>query len=131
MSEENVELVRRGYEAFNRRDFDAALAIADDSITWRPLISVETDFLEGKEEIRAAWTSAAESLDVHVEVEELIPVGDASVVAVATWTGHGSASGTPVGATAAQVFTIEDGVVLTVESYAGKAEALKAAGLSE
>jgi hypothetical protein len=27
MSQENIEIVRRGYEAFNRRDFDAATAL--------------------------------------------------------------------------------------------------------
>jgi ketosteroid isomerase-like protein len=45
MSGENVEVVRAGYEAFNRRDFDAALALGHDSITWKPSFSVQTDIL--------------------------------------------------------------------------------------
>ena len=129
MSEENVERIRRGYDAFNRRDFDAVLAEADDRVTWRPIFSLESPLLEGKEEIRAAWTSAVESLDVHVEPRELIPVGDDAVVVVAKWIGRGAASGTPVSATAAQVFTFEEGVVVSVESYPGREEALGAAAL--
>jgi ketosteroid isomerase-like protein len=45
MSWEKVEVVRAGYEAFNRRDFDAALALGHDSITWKPFFSVQTDIL--------------------------------------------------------------------------------------
>lgn len=131
MPQENVERVRRAYDAFNRRDFDAALADADDAINWRPIFSVESPLLEGKEEIRAAWTRQLESLDLQIELQELIPVGEASVVAVAKWTGRGSASGAPVGATAAQVLTFADGMVIKVESYASKGEALEAAGRPE
>jgi ketosteroid isomerase-like protein len=32
MSEENVDLARRAYEAFNRRDLEAFLALLDDEV---------------------------------------------------------------------------------------------------
>ena len=127
MSEENVEIVRRAYEAFNRRDFDAALADAADDVTWMPLFSVETALLRGKDEIRAAWSRQVESLDVKVEVNELIPVGDSHVVAVARWAGRGAGSGAPVETTAAQLVTIRDGKAIRTETFGSKDEALAAA----
>ena len=131
MSDENVEKVRGGYEAFNRRDWDGALADVDESVTWRPIFSVEAAELRGKEAVRVSWMDAVDSLDIRISIQELIPVGDDKVVAVATWTGRGSASETPVGSTAAQVFTLKDGRLIQVESYPDRRQALEAAGLSE
>jgi ketosteroid isomerase-like protein len=131
MSQENVGLVRAVFEAFNRRDFDAALALGHDSISWRTLFSVETDVLRGKEEIRVAWERQIEALDVHIDVVELTPLDETRVVAVGKWRGRGLESGAPVEQTAVQVFTVEDGRVRSVETYASRNEALEAAGLSE
>ena len=130
MSQENVELTQRVFEAFNRRDFDGLLAMLDDSITWRSLFSVETHHLQGKEPLRAHWASQVEAVDVYLELQELIPVGDSRVVAVAKWSGRGQASGVSVDASAAQVFTIQRDKVVCVETYANKSEALEAAGLA-
>jgi ketosteroid isomerase-like protein len=131
MSQENVELVRAVFEAFNRRDFDAALALGHDSISWRTLFSVETDVLRGKQQIRAAWERQIEALDVHIDVLELTPLDETRVLAVGKWRGRGSESGAPVEQTAVQVFTVEDGRLRSVETYASRDEALEAARLSE
>ena len=131
MSQENVDLVRAGYQAFNRRDFDAALALGHDSITWKPFFSVETDVLRGKEEIRAAWERQTEALDVRIEVLELMVLDESRVLAVGRWSGHGTGSGAPVEQTNTQVFTFEDGRIRSVETYASRDEALEAAGMTE
>jgi len=131
MSEENVEIVRAGHEAFNRRDFDAGLLLAHDSITWRPFFAVETDVHRGKEEVRAAWERQTEALDLQIEILELTPLDETRVLAVGRWTGRGSESGVPVEQTGHQVFTVEGGRIRSVETYASRAEALEAAGLSE
>jgi ketosteroid isomerase-like protein len=130
-AERNVEVVRNAYEAFNRRDFDAALASAADDVTWRPLFSVETPLLRGKNEIRAAWARQVEALDLRVEIKELVALGDSRVLAVARWTGRGVGSGAPVEATAAQLVTLERGRAISTETYATKAEALAAAEREE
>ena len=36
MSQENVEIVRRGYESWNRDDMEAGLRDLDPEIEWRP-----------------------------------------------------------------------------------------------
>jgi ketosteroid isomerase-like protein len=130
VSRENVELTARVFEAFNRRDFDAVFTLLDDSITWWSLFSAEADVFQGREAVRAQWTSQVEAVDVYIELQELISVGESRVVAVAKWSGRGQASGTPVDASAAQVFTIQRGKVVCVETYASKREALAAAGLA-
>ena len=131
MAAGNVELVRAVFEGFNRRDFDAALALGHDSITWRTLFSVETDVLRGKQEICAAWERQIEALDVHIDVLELTPLDETRVLAVGNWRGRGSESDAPVAQTAVQVFTVVDGQLRSVETYASRHEALAAMGLSE
>jgi ketosteroid isomerase-like protein len=131
MSQENVELVRAVFEAFNRRDIDAVLGLWHDSISWRTLFSVETDVLRGKQQIRAAWERQIEALDVHIDLLELTPLDETRILAVGKWRGRGSGSGAPVKQTAVQVFTVEDGRLRSVETYASRGEALEAAGLLE
>ena len=107
MSQENVELVRAGVmrpstdETSTPHSLSQTTPSHSRSPRWK-----RAHFLEGQrgdssglgQPGRVSGRSRRSSRD---------PVGDASVVAVATWTGRGSGSGTPVGATAAQVFTIE------------------------
>jgi ketosteroid isomerase-like protein len=131
MSAENVELVKATFQAFNRRDFDAARLLAHDSITWKSLFAVETDVLRGIEEILAGWKRQIEALDVRIDVLELKPLDATRVLAVGRWRGRGAESGAPVEQTAAQVFTIEGGQIRTVETYRTRDEALKAAGLQK
>jgi ketosteroid isomerase-like protein len=131
MSQENLDLVRAVYEAFNRRDFDAALALGHDSMTWGTLFSVETAVLRGKQEIRVAWESQIEALDVRIDLLELKSLDDTRVLGVGTWRGRGLDSGARVAQTATQVFTVEGGQVRSVETYASKDKALEAVGLSE
>jgi ketosteroid isomerase-like protein len=131
MASENVELVRAVFEAFNRRDFDAALARGVDSIRWRTLFSVETDELRGKQQIRTAWERQIEALDVHITLLELKPLDETRVLAVGKWRGCGSESGIAVEQTAVQLFTVEAGWLRSVETFATREEALKAAGVSE
>jgi ketosteroid isomerase-like protein len=54
MSQENVELTYRAFDAFNRRDFDAFLALMDDDVEvfsrlvpWRAAITAATESVAG------------------------------------------------------------------------------------
>jgi ketosteroid isomerase-like protein len=125
--EENVELVRAGYEAFNRRDFDAALERADEAVTWRPFFTLEADLLAGREAIRAAWKNQAETLDLRIDLHELTALEDTHVLAVGTWAGRGSGSGARVEQTITQLFTVVAGSLRSVESYTSRDAALEAA----
>lgn len=57
-------LVRTGYEAFNRRDIDAALAVMAPDVRWAN--GWEGGHVEGHEAVRAYWTRQWEELDPTV-----------------------------------------------------------------
>ncbi len=126
-----MELVRRGDEAFNRRDFDAALADAHDDLRWKPYFSVETKLLRGKAEILEAWTTQTDALDVRIDLLELTALDATRALAVGRWSGRGAGSDAPVEQVNAQVFTVEEGKLRWVETFASKREALEATGLKE
>jgi ketosteroid isomerase-like protein len=114
--EENVELVRAGDEAFNRRDLDPAVERA-----------AEADLLAGKEAIRAAWADQADMLDLRTHIEEVTALDDTRVLAVGTWVGHGSGSRARVEQAIAQLFTVVGGKLRSVESYTSGDAAVDAA----
>jgi ketosteroid isomerase-like protein len=139
MSEENVELVRRGYELWNRRDFDQMREIADPELEFRPASVSGEGFpripgvdaaYHGLEAIRRFWESFIEPWEqITVEVEELRDSGD-RVVAFIRFRAVGR-DGLKVDLPSVQVFTFRRSRIIRLEAFADRAEALKAAGLSE
>ena len=59
------EAIHQAYDAFNRRDIDAALAVMSDDIDW-PTAS-EGGRVVGKDAIRAYWRRQWAEFDPHVE----------------------------------------------------------------
>ncbi len=85
MREEDVEAVRRGYEAWNRGDFDAVLELVDPDIEWRP--RVRTRRRPGRPRPRRVQgvprVVAAKSFeDLRIVPEELLVEGDCLVTMV-------------------------------------------------
>ncbi|HEX2128436.1 MAG TPA: nuclear transport factor 2 family protein [Solirubrobacterales bacterium] len=130
MSAEKLERVRAGIEAFNRRDFDAALALGSEDITWDRFLSrpeSETPVVRGKDELRATWESQVETVDLRSEVEELIDVGE-KVVALVRMTAHGSGSEISLTSTVAWLWSFDaDGLINRVEVFPTLDEAIAAA----
>jgi ketosteroid isomerase-like protein len=136
MSQENVEIVRRMYDAVARRDAATVLTFYDPEVEWditrRPIGGlVGGGVYHGHEGLRSffrkwyeAWESIAE------ELEELIDTGE-HVIAVVTSRGRGRASGVAVETRGAAVWTIRKGKVVRVVWFSTREEALEAAGLSE
>jgi ketosteroid isomerase-like protein len=135
MSEENVQRLRNGIEAFNRRDFDTALALVREDVTWERFLSrteAETPVVRGKEELRAVWESQVEAVDIRIEPDEFIPVGDNKVVMPSRMVAHGRTSEMSLTAAVVWVWSIDrDGLVVSVEAFERRDDALEAAGLSE
>ena len=76
MTHANVDTVRNGIDAFNRRDFDAALATLREDVTWERFLSkaeADTPVVRGKAELRAVWESQVEAVDIRAEPEEFNP----------------------------------------------------------
>ena len=133
MSEENVEMIRRAFEAYERVDLDAAVAdIAPDSeYVAAGTVPGRTGTYRGPEGYKSfmAWL-AEEFSDSHAQVDALIDAGD-SVVLGATLRGQGRRSGIPATFTFWQVWRFADGKVVHGQGFADKGEALEAAGLSQ
>ena len=133
MSEANVEMIRRGYEAYERGDLDAAVADFGPDCEYIAAGTVpgRTGTYRGPEGYKefVAWL-AEEFSDAHSQIDALIDAGD-SVVLGATLRGRGRQSGIPATFTFWQVWRFADGQVVHGQGFAHKAEALEAAGLSE
>jgi ketosteroid isomerase-like protein len=137
MSQEVVERIRRGYEAFNRGDLVGAAEGFDPNIEWRIPFqlpdSPPDETYHGREGVIRFWeTWRAAFDDFRVELEEIIDAGD-QVVVFAGVRGRGAGSGADVKSPSfPQVWTLgDDGRPVRVEMYPSRAEALDAVGLSE
>ena len=134
MSQENVEIVRRGYEHFLATgDFLAEIIHADfvwDMSTFRGWPERQSyPGIDGAREFIADWVEAWD--DWQIEVEDHIDAGEDRVVTIIRQQGRSKATGVPVDMHFGQVWTIRDGQQHRAEIYASPEEALEAAGLSE
>ena len=127
-----MEIVRRAWEAFVRRDNDAALALYDPEIEIDLRgENVGTRAYCGIEGVQRYFGDLVSVFgDVTSEVEEWVDAGD-QVVAMVRSYGRGRRSGVPVDMLEAHLWTIRDGRLRRLQTFATKAEALEAAGLSE
>ena len=132
-SERNLELIRSGIDAFNRRDFDAALAALRDDVTWARFLSraeADSPVVRGKEELRAVWESQVEAVDLRLEPEEFIAAGNDKVIVPSRMVARGSGSEITLSALVTWVWTIdEEGLAAKVEAFESRAAALEAVGL--
>ncbi len=137
MSQENVERVRRGYEAFNRGDLADAAKDFDPNIEWRIPFqlpdSPPDETYRGPEGVLQFWETWRSAFDdFRLELEEIIDAGDRIIVFAAVH-GRGAGSGAEVKTPSfPQVWTFgEDGRPVRVEMFTSRAEALEAVGLEE
>ena len=134
MSRENVEVVRRAYEAWNAGDFEAAAELLSPEVEWRlPPNLPDTQTWRSKAELERGLEAFMESFEeLHAEVQELLDAGD-RVVALVRFRGRSAVTGLALEGAGvdAAVWTLRDGKAVKVEMYSGTREALEAAGLSE
>jgi ketosteroid isomerase-like protein len=136
MSQENVEVVRRMYDAVARRDAATVLTFYDPDVEWditrRPIGGlVGGGVYHGHEGLRSffrKWYEAWESIEENLE--ELIDAGE-HVITVVTSRGRGRASRVEVETRGAAVWTIREGKIVRVVWFPTSEDALEAAGLRE
>ena len=129
MSRENVEIVRRGFEAYQRGDIPAMLeSAAPDQITYRAEPDGAT--FHGPEGLLQAIAEWVEDFEEFTATpEELIDANDHQVVVRVHQEAVGSQSGAPIEADFWFVHTLSDGKVTRLDMFASKAQAFEAAGL--
>jgi ketosteroid isomerase-like protein len=133
VSEDNVELAHRAYEAFNRRDLDAFLAFNDPEVEFsaRTVQMGGDAYLRGHDGLRKWWRDLfAVFPDYRVEVLEVRDVGDYSIVALRA-RAHGLESDAPIDEALWHVHKMRDGKSTWWQPFRSEAEALEAAGLRD
>ena len=137
MSQENVELARRGYAALNDAyrtgHFQPAIhEFCDPEIVLKPSgILPESSEMHGHEGLlrfAALQTEAFE--EFRVEPQEFIDAGDKVIVPV-RFGGRAQHTGLEVRFEVVHVCTARDGKWTRIDMYASKAEALEAVGLRD
>jgi ketosteroid isomerase-like protein len=129
VAQQEVEIVRAAYAAFNRRDFKAVSAVLHPEVEWHPYLgAVEGNLYRGRDAILSMWSDLDESFGgtLRMEVLELIDRGE-KIVAVIEARATGSGSGAEVRQRWVQVATMRDGLVFRVQPYPDRDSALEAA----
>jgi ketosteroid isomerase-like protein len=134
MSQEKVETVRDYFAAANDGDFPRAMSFYADDVE---LVVSGEAFLDdgtfqGKEAVGQWFGDWFRTFrrGYQFELEEVRDLGDVLLV-VARHSGRGRSSGAEVRATTGYLFRVRDKKITCVELYAGRSEALEAAGLSD
>lgn len=123
MSQENVELVRRIYEAWGREE-SARDFIAEDIEYVNPSYAVESGTRRGRASFRVVRETYG---DFRVQVERYVDAGE-EVVVLAQYKGSGGGSGVPVSGEHGYVWTVRDGQAVRFQWFQSHREALDAAG---
>jgi hypothetical protein len=132
MSEENVEIVRRAVEAFNKGGLEAAGEFfADDVEFHEPPEQPAPRVARGPDEVREMWGEFESAWAEHrSEPEEMRAVGENRVLLLSVEHFRGR-DGVDVSAPWGAVLTIRDGKIARWQAFWDRRKALEAAGLSE
>ena len=135
MSRENVEVVRRGWEAWIGGDVDALFEIFHPAVEWDTTNYEgwpEDEVYRGHDGLRRFFEEWRASWDRYeTGVEEYIDAGGDRVLVLCWQRGFGSDSQVPVQMEYAQLCAVQDGLVRRMDVYSDRSEALEAVGLRE
>ena len=129
MSQENVEIIRRGYEHWTATGEPVVTSdlVWDVSHLGWPDQQIYVG-AKGAKQFMAEWADAWD--DWELEVEDCIDAGE-RVVVIVNQRGRSKVTGIPLDMRFAQVWTLRDGVGIRMQMYASVDEALAAVGLRE
>ena len=128
MSQENVEIMRRGYERFRvtgeiRAHPDLVWDVSNLGWPDQQIYSGPAGAMQFNAEWAAAWD------DWELEAQDYVDAGE-RVVVIVNQRGRSKATGIPVEMRFAQVWTLRDGQGIRMQLYGNVEEALEAVGLS-
>jgi ketosteroid isomerase-like protein len=132
VSERNVQTARDYVEAYNRRDFDAAVESFDPAIEWVLPERQGYDSCVGPDQIIKFWEGIDETFDeLRLIPQEWVDAGDRVATRLRHY-GIGKGSGVEIDTELYhQVATFRDGTIVRLEYFADWSEALAAAGVEQ
>jgi ketosteroid isomerase-like protein len=132
MSQENVEIVRRAYEAFNRGQVDGFLAAMhpDVQLVMSPAFP-GPPVRHGHAGIRAFGDELNDVFDDYRLLPQSFREAAEKVLVAVRISGRSRATGIESGADIFQVWTMRDGKATELRDFGSREEALDAVGLRE
>jgi ketosteroid isomerase-like protein len=132
VSKENVDKARAFIEAYNRRDYDAAVEWFDLEIDWVLAARQSSDSGRGPDEIRRFWEGLDETFEeLRLDPQEFVDSGD-RVATRLRYYGRGKGSGVVIeGELYHQVATFRDGKMVRIEYFGDWAQAVEATASAE
>jgi ketosteroid isomerase-like protein len=129
LTQENVDKTRDYIEAYNRRDFDAALQDCDPDVEWVLPDHQSSDSGVGHYQIRRFWQSVDDTFDeLQLRPQEYVDGGDRVAVRLRHY--GRSKSGIEMDTELYhQITTFRDGVMVRIEYVTSWEQALEAAGI--
>ena len=128
MASENLEIVKRGFDAFNERGIAGIIPLihSDFEATTPPSLASEPDTYRGPDGIRRWFDSFDEVMDeIRWEPHRFREVGDRVVVEF-TLRARGKTTGLDFGQDAVMVWEIRDGMASRLDLFQSLDEALVA-----
>ena len=132
MSQENVETLRRGYEAMSRGDWGAAFEAAEPDFEFvPPNQSPVSAPMRGADEVRDWLADQEETVgELSIALDELVEAGEFIVALIRLRIRpHGGDADFEL--RIAHLWTLRDGKLVRCEVFPERERALQAAGLSE
>jgi ketosteroid isomerase-like protein len=133
MSPTNMDVVGAVFEAWNRRDFEGAVAHTANDVELH-FIGGFSDVMgtewKGRDGMLQFWRDWLGTLGGCIVVESLLDAGD-QVVVIGTMDAVGDTSGARSVIRFGQVWSFRDGKVARIDGYYDPSAALEAVGLSE
>jgi ketosteroid isomerase-like protein len=136
MSQENIEIVGRAFEAATQKpepdlDIVSELAHPDHEMT-TDYGAMGGDSFFGVDGFRKALTEFDTDWgEWHQEFDEFLAAGDDTVVVLGHLVAQGQSSGIPVEGDWAALVKLRDGQIVSTRFFLNRSDALEAAGLSE
>jgi ketosteroid isomerase-like protein len=133
MSRENVEIVRRSFDAWNEWDVEAIRSLYANDVVVETGITEFGRTFEGDDPIRRWVVEIRETWgELHWDYERIFE-GEADDVVVSFYRaiGIGRESGVEVVRDLTGVYRLRDGLIVSEHVYLDREVALEAAGLSE
>ena len=131
MSQENVEIVRAGNEAWNAGDMDALRELYDPDVILRMAEGwPEPGPYVGRDAVIRQWERQREAWDAQT-LESISDFGHAGDRVAVRHVWHGTGHGPAAAVEVTSLTTVRRGKILAIEFFWDHEEALEAVGLSE
>lgn len=129
---QNIDKLRAMQEAFNRGDFDDAVRFAHPEVELYPGLSGPDTGKQyrGRDELRRFFETISDVWETQtIDPLEIIEIAGDRILVVERWLRR-VRQGIEFDIELADVYTFRDGLIVRIDGFRDKAEAVKAVGLS-